>query len=62
MPLPLQRLALWADATTAAFSAAAEDMESQSSGSGLIKAHNRSAEAEAYVHAAAAARTLSATQ
>lgn len=61
-----KRMALWADATAAAFAAAASDeaaLSSQASGgsSMLIKAHNRSAEAEAYVHAAAAARTLSAT-
>ncbi len=63
---PSQRLALWADATTAAFAAAGADepaMSTQSSGgsSVLIKAHNRSAEAEAYVQAAAAARALSAS-
>jgi hypothetical protein len=64
-PARLQRLAMWADATTAAaFAAAADDsLEPRSStgggSGGFIKAHNRSAEAEAYVAAATAARTLS---
>lgn len=62
-----RRLAKWADAHAAAFAQAASNeaaLDSQSSGgsSALIKAHNRSADAEAYVHAAAAARTLSAVQ
>ena len=68
LPACLQRLAMWADATTAAaFAAAADDTpETRSStggggsgSGGFIKAHNCSAEAEAYVAAAATARTLS---
>lgn len=68
LPACLQRLAMWADATTAAaFAAAADDTpETHSStggggsgSGGFIKAHNRSAEAEAYEAAAATARTLS---
>ncbi|EFN51571.1 hypothetical protein CHLNCDRAFT_140060 [Chlorella variabilis] len=61
-----KRLALWADATTAAALAAAADeaLGSQLGGGpgGLIKAHNRSSDAEAYVAAAATARTLSASR
>lgn len=62
-----RRLAKWADAHAAAFAQAACNeaaLDSQSSGgsAALIKAHNRAADADAYVQAAAAARTLSAVQ
>lgn len=65
----MQRLVLWADAFAAA--SAGEAFDSRSSGASslggysgggtgsLIKAHGRSADAEALVHAAAVARTLS---